>query len=1457
MECVLMEPRIVFFTPKTLLKKQPAPALSADVESPVEATPEILSTIISTNIAPSLPLSPPPAKQAVSVSVECGAMDASVAASLSLSPPPSFSRMPPDGHEFPPNYQETCPEPVVALELPLKMQPPPPLPSTAPPIPRKKLSVSSLEREIESTSPSRKYSSCSNASSTGTDDSIKPTRGSSTWRNDEKSVRSVRDKIAMFSNVTDETPISPTIAPPSLSSHRKLNRFKSSEDVYYNDCVDGSSGNLPSGKLFSRSVISVDKVTSNSYLPESNQRSTSPMKKLPTYSSMVDMSQVSCGAKQNKPNIPKSLEYTSRTQSSMDLSSSSSAYSSESPDSSLTPTATTPFIGYSSTLPRKSSARENERKVSLSSPKPETYSQISATEGKPSLGRAMSFNGTNKLHSRSQSLVDVNLIPLNRFVPKSTSEEARRASLNALIEQRRRSISKLRGLVIPEKVSEDLVPQAIPDLPEIKSRDSILSKVPEEPMKKSSFSSYGNSRYGSNIYASPTSTAPPFSASITSNNLSSLSWKTQPAVADIPKYSPAFKRKSLAVYGAPSLASSVSSSLSSSREELRPIFDNNVTNSAKSSVTPPPPPSKPPRTVSSISRNSLSSPTAVTSLSPTLSHHEPPKSLESITSPTQSDLSFEFISSSGSSPDIKMMRNGQYEDKINQKNGNYTKTNEPQVMPVIKLNKHQNPSDHRRSGGEESDNDSAVSSSRSSISHDFSPPQSPIPDLQHRIDDDHMGRSHLLLSPSNSAGSSDRRTLRRTLSSETTASAASSTASTLTSGSQASCSSSGSDSLNRRILKAQSVEAINRKNVLSSARFSSGQDLKIGSPLIQRKFDENGGFVSEGLITDVELSDESKVKIETENFIEKLNGTLKKEIVTEILHEETNSPEITHYHISSSDKEFRTTKVAYLEVEVSDGGNFSSQDDSSFIDSNPSSMEHLDNDPIPAPREKVQLLENGYSSQNIFMTDNVDGKIDQYTKHSSNQYKVSTTVDLFNENNLDNSTQKKPFIKRLSKESFNNNGSSTSDDDSCKTAESQSKTENVISKQSPVPVVPPKPTERKIPTAASLLHSDSKESSASSDDFMSCTSKQETPTLSPKESPNSASTGKIPTASARNINNRRSVSVNDIRKAFEKAEIALSGKPKAGIINGNGHMIPSHARVSSLDSTTSEDSCAPTPTHYGSITNLQKEQQFGSITSLASSTSLISQQELQQLIEDANQALEETGGCSHEVVVVILHRDTAGGSVGITLAGGADYEAKEITVHKVLAGSPADRDGRIQKGDRILSINGRSMKGVSHRESLAILKAPRPEVVLVVSRWRPDGYTDPQNEDPLVLSLRNNLRPPRIPEQTSADSDKEEVLESEVARGPPLTVTLVKDGAGLGFSLEGGKDSPLGDQPLTIKKIFTGGCAEKSGQLFGGDELLSVNGTDVTSMSRIEAWGLMKRLSDGKVVLSLRHKTVN
>ncbi|XP_055935274.1 mucin-2-like isoform X2 [Argiope bruennichi] len=228
----------------------------------------------------------------------------------------------------------------------------------------------------------------------------------------------------------------------------------------------------------------------------------------------------------------------------------------------------------------------------------------------------------------------------------------------------------------------------------------------------------------------------------------------------------------------------------------------------------------------------------------------------------------------------------------------------------------------------------------------------------------------------------------------------------------------------------------------------------------------------------------------------------------------------------------------------------------------------------------------------------------------------------------------------------------------------------------------------------------------------------------------------------------------------------------------------------------------------------------------------VQDEEVQMLVQEAEKQLQAEGaGSQFTVLPVLLRREGMdGGSVGITLAGGADYEVKEITVHKVIAGSIADRDGRVLKGDRVMSINGRDVRGVSHGEALHILKAPNPRVLLVLAR-----SVNVQHPNKNVTEIKKQP----APVQSHGD-------------GQVLFVELQKDQTGVGFSIEGGKDSPQGDRPLLIKRIFKGGSADKEGHLEEGDEILSINRHSVTNMTRTEAWNFLKKLPEGSVQLEIR-----
>ncbi|CAH1796615.1 unnamed protein product [Owenia fusiformis] len=105
----------------------------------------------------------------------------------------------------------------------------------------------------------------------------------------------------------------------------------------------------------------------------------------------------------------------------------------------------------------------------------------------------------------------------------------------------------------------------------------------------------------------------------------------------------------------------------------------------------------------------------------------------------------------------------------------------------------------------------------------------------------------------------------------------------------------------------------------------------------------------------------------------------------------------------------------------------------------------------------------------------------------------------------------------------------------------------------------------------------------------------------------------------------------------------------------------------------------------------------------------------------------------------------------------------------------------------------------------------------------------------------------------SEDAPCGKILSTEPDGTKTIEITRGEYGrTGLGFSLEGGKGSALGDRPMAVKKLFKGGVAEQSGLLHVGDEIYSVNGEDFTNKSHTEGWNYLKTLTEDKVKIRLK-----
>ncbi|MEE6503288.1 hypothetical protein FKM82_004792 [Ascaphus truei] len=233
--------------------------------------------------------------------------------------------------------------------------------------------------------------------------------------------------------------------------------------------------------------------------------------------------------------------------------------------------------------------------------------------------------------------------------------------------------------------------------------------------------------------------------------------------------------------------------------------------------------------------------------------------------------------------------------------------------------------------------------------------------------------------------------------------------------------------------------------------------------------------------------------------------------------------------------------------------------------------------------------------------------------------------------------------------------------------------------------------------------------------------------------------------------------------------------------------------------------------------------------------SLLPLEELTQLMEEVKVLDQETLKQFDDIHVVVLHKEEGSG-LGFSLAGGLDLENKAITVHRVFPNGLTSQEGTIQKGDTVLSINGKSLKGVTHPDALGILRQARHprQAVIVIKKETEEAQTPESPSEAAFCALTDHSTAP----------DWEDT-------GSIITVTLEKSLAGLGFSLDGGKGSVHGDKPIVINRIFKG-VSEKNNAVQPGDELLQLASIHLQGLTRFEAWTAIKSLPSGPVQATIR-----
>uniref|UniRef100_A0A669DFU2 Glutamate receptor interacting protein 2a n=1 Tax=Oreochromis niloticus TaxID=8128 RepID=A0A669DFU2_ORENI len=195
---------------------------------------------------------------------------------------------------------------------------------------------------------------------------------------------------------------------------------------------------------------------------------------------------------------------------------------------------------------------------------------------------------------------------------------------------------------------------------------------------------------------------------------------------------------------------------------------------------------------------------------------------------------------------------------------------------------------------------------------------------------------------------------------------------------------------------------------------------------------------------------------------------------------------------------------------------------------------------------------------------------------------------------------------------------------------------------------------------------------------------------------------------------------------------------------------------------------------------------------------------LNHFVNSALLLVQNPSGVITKTIEVCLHKE--GNSFGFVMRGGFHEDwrrSRPLVVTSVRPGGPADREGTIKAGDRVLSIDGMPLSRERHADALTMLMQSGQEALFLIEY---DVSAVQQASGPLLV---------------------------EIVKGPS---------ASLGISLA--TAVYRNKQVIIIDKIKAASVVERCGALHVGDILLSIDGTSTEHCSLMEAAQLLASTSD-------------